>query len=278
MKPFAHYAILALAVLLLPSRVDAQYNPEKQPDNFQGTDIQEHLGEFIPLDVRMATSDGDSVTIGELMEEGKPVLLNPLYYECPMLCGLVVDGVLDVVDDVIWQPGDEYIIISFSIDPKEDHKLAAKYKKKHLSTLNKKGIDNGWYYLTGTKSAIDSLTNAAGFGYREIEDTGEYAHTAAVMFLSPNGKITRYLYGITFNEFDVRSALFEAADGTIGNTITKVVMYCYQYDPESGSYVPVAINIMKIGGFATLLILGIFLGIFWFREKKKKPTPNIDLQ
>lgn len=276
MRRFALYAsVLTLAVLLSFQQAEAQLNQE-QPGALQGAGIDEHLGDVIPLDAKFATSQGDSVEIGDLLEEGKPVILNPLYYECPMLCGLVIDGVLNVVDQLAWKPGKDYLVISFSIDPEEDHELAAKYKEQHLSTLDYASAGEGWYFLTGNKKEIDKMVDAVGFQYNEIEDTGEYAHTAAIMMLSPEGKITRYLYGLQYDEFDTRSALYESADGKIGNTLTKVVMYCYQYDPDSNSYAPVAINIMKLGGLATLIILGIFLSLLWLREKRKKTNTKTD--
>ena len=267
MRRFTLYAIILLAVFLTSQLAYAQLNRE-QPDALQNLGIDENLGDYIPLDAKFADSNGDSVLLGDLLEEGKPVLLNPLYYECPMLCGLVLDGTINVIEDMVWKPGKEFIVISISIDPEEDAELAARSKKNYLSQMDST-TKAGWYFLTGNKSQIDKVVETVGFQYKEIEDTGEFAHSAAIMLLSPDGKITRYLYGISYDEFNVRSALYESADGKIGNTIDKVVMYCYQYDPDSGSYAPVAINIMKLGGLATLIILGIFLGLLWLREKRK---------
>lgn len=274
MRRFTLLAHMLLAVFLTSQAAQAQLNRE-QPDALQNLGVDEHLGEFIPLDAKFATSTGDSVVLGDLLEEGKPVLLNPLYYECPMLCGLVLDGTINVIEELQWKPGKDFIVISISIDPEEDAELAARSKQNYLSQMDSV-TKSGWYFLTGDKSQIDKVVEAVGFRYKEIEGTGEFAHSAAIMLLSPDGKITRYLYGISYDEFNVRSALYEAADGKIGNTIDKVVMYCYQYDPDSGSYVPVAINIMKLGGLATLIILGIFLGSLWLREKRKKQTSKTD--
>lgn len=195
-----------------------------------------------------------------------------------MLCGLVIDGVLDVANELAWSPGKDYTIISFSVDPSEDHTLAAEYKSRYIGQLNKSDAQNGWYFLSGKKSEIEKMIDAVGFEVNEIEGTGELAHAAAIMLLSPNGVITRYLYGIQYDEFNVRSALFEAADGKIGNTLTKVLMFCYQFDPNSNSYVLEAKNIMKLGGLATLIFLGIFIGLLWLREKGKKQTSKIDFQ
>ncbi|MFN1835322.1 SCO family protein [Balneola sp. MJW-20] len=276
MRRFALSAIVTLAVLSVSGTADAQLN-QQQPEALQGVGIEEKLGDTIPMDLQFATSEGDSVRIGDLFEEGKPVLLNPLYYECPMLCGLVIDGMVNVIDELAWKPGEELIVISFSIDPKENAEVAARAKEKYISKLGDTSKGKGWYYLTGKQAAIDSLVNAVGFQYNEIEDTGEYAHPAAIMFLSPEGLITRYLYGIKYDEFNVRNALSESVDGKIGSTVERLVMYCYQYDPDSDSYAPVAINIMKLGGLATLIFLGIFLGLLWLREKRNNSTNKTEV-
>ncbi|HET8864370.1 MAG TPA: SCO family protein [Gracilimonas sp.] len=275
MRLFTLLAHMLLAVFLTSQAALAQLNRE-QPDALQDLGIDEHLGDIIPLDAKFATSEGDSVLLNELLEEGKPILLNPLYYECPMLCGLVLDGTINVIEELDWKPGKDFIVISVSIDPDEDTELAARSKQNYLSQMDST-TKAGWYFLTGNKTQIDKVVEAVGFRYKEIEGTGEYAHSAAIILLSPDGKITRYLYGISYDEFNVRSALYEAADGKIGNTIDKIVMYCYQYDPDSGSYTPVAINIMKLGGLATLIFLGIFLGSLWLREKRKKQTSKTDI-
>jgi len=277
MTRFALLAFIMFAVLQLPIRSFAQ-NGVGTSQALQDVGIDEKLGNFIPLDAIFSTVNGDSIRLGDLLEEGKPVILNPLYYDCPMLCGLVVDGVIDVVDDLAWKPGEDYLIISFSIDPKENHELASEYRKKYISKLTNTNADNGWYFLTGKQPQINKVINSVGFKYNEVQGTGEYAHSAAIIMLSPEGKITRYLYGIRYDEFDTRNALYESADGKIGSTVEQILMYCYQYDPDSNSYVPIAFNIMKIGGLATLIILGIFLSLLWVRERRKKQSQNFDIK
>lgn len=269
--------LLLTTVLTFSFHVNAQLNRE-QPVALQQVGITEHLGDTIPASASFATSTGDSITIADLLSLGKPILLNPLYYDCPMLCGLVIDGVLNVANDLAWSPNKEYIIVSFSIDPSENYTIAAEYKRRYIDKLDKTDAQDGWFFLTGKKTEIQKLVHAIGFEINEIEDTGEFAHAAAIMLLSPNGVITRYLYGIQYDEFNLRNALYDAAGGKIGNTLDKILMYCYQYDPNSNSYVPVAINIMTLGGLATLIFLGIFLGLLWLREKGTKQTSNIDFQ
>lgn len=270
-------SILAyLSVFFLFDSSHAQLNQGK-PAILDEIGVDENLGDTIPLDLRFVNSQGDSVRIGDLIEKGKPVLLNPLYYECPVLCSVVLDGVFEVADELKWTPGTDYTIISFSIDPGETPAIAAESKQQYLSDLNRPGAEQGWHFLTGSQESIDKLTEAIGFRYKYDEDKDQYIHMASIMLLSPEGEIVRYLYGATFSEFDLRNALYEAANGTIGSTVDQVVLYCFTYDPDSKSYVPVALNIMKLGGLATVIILGIFLGVFWKRERNSSKPPKIEI-
>ena len=264
-----------VSVFFIFSNANAQLN-QGAPAILEEIGVDEKLGEKIPLDLRFANSEGDSVSIGELMKDGKPVLLNPLYYECPVLCNLVLEAVYKVVNELAWSPGTDYTIISFSIDPEETPAMAASTRDQYLSSLNRPGAEQGWHFLTGQKESISKLTDAVGFRYKYDERTGEYLHLASIMMISPDGTITRYLYGAAFREFDLRNALNEAADGTIGSTLERVMFYCFTYDPSSQSYVPVAMNIMKLGGLATVIFLGIFLSVFWRRERSSSQTPKLD--
>lgn len=275
---FVGSVLIALCLFLHSHRVSAQ-SPQinnQKPKDVQNVGIDEHLGDTIPLDLTFATSTGDSVTLGSLMEDDKPVILNPVYYRCPMLCSMVINAVYQGVNDVKWNPGEEFNIITFSINPDEDYKLAASVKDSIMEKFNRKGAAEGWHFLTGNQEAIVKLTEAIGFKYKRLDKKGQFAHSAAVMFLSPQGTLTRYLYGINYKEFDIRNGLYEAADGEVGSTIEQVVLYCYVYDAGSNSYVPVAWRIMQIGGFITVAVLGLFLGFMWFGSKFKnnKKTKN----
>lgn len=269
-------AVCALSMFLQPFLAEAQLNRQK-PQDLQEVGVEEQLGDSIPLDLTFANSEGDSTTLRALMDSDKPVLLNPVYYECPMLCSMVIDAVYAGVNDLKWTPGKEYNIITFSIDPEEDHRLAASTKDSMITKFGREGAGDGWYFLTGKEDAIKTLTEAIGFKYKKIDQTGQYAHSASIMFLSPDGILTRYLYGIKFDEFSLRNALYEAADGEIGSTADQVLLYCYQYNPDSQSYTPVAWRIMQLGGFATVLVLGIFLGLMWLRDKNSQNDKNINI-
>ncbi len=269
--------LFVISVFFIADLAYGQLNTEK-PALLDDVGVEEKLGENIPMELTFATSEGDSITIADLMKEGKPVLLNPLYYECPTLCGFVLDAVLNVVHELSWSPGNEYTIISYSIDPTEKSELAAKNKAEVMSDLDRTGAEDGWHFLTGNEEEIQALSDAVGFNYKYDENTGEYIHVASIMLISPEGTITRYLYGLNMQEFDLRNALYEAANGKIGSTLERAVLYCFEYDPSSQSYVPIAINIMKLGGLATMLILGIFLTILWRRNSGSSQPPKIEFQ
>ena len=272
--------IAVISLFILPYSSDAQLNKNK-PNQLEDVGVEEQLGEQVPLDLTFANAKGDSIKLEELFSDDKPVLLNPVYYECPQLCSMIKEAIFKGIQDLKWSPGTEYNIVTFSFDPTEKTSLAAENRSRFLKKLDRKSADEGWHFLTGNKENIDKLTEAVGFNMKRLQD-GQYAHGAAIMFLSPDGVITRYLYGLKFDEFNLRNALYDAADGNIGSAAEQVLLYCYQYDADSNTYVPVAWKIMQVGGFATMLILGIFLGFMWLRhrysnnEKQIKETNGRD--
>lgn len=202
-----------------------------------------------------------------MLKSGKPIILNPVYYECPMLCGLVLNGLLKSASNVDWSPGDEYQIITFSINPKETHELAFENKSAYLDSLNRESAKNGWYFLTGSEANIQKLTQSIGFRYFYDESIKQYSHAASIVIVNPLGVISRYMYGIEYEPVQFKKGLSEAVDGKIGTTVDKILLYCYSYDPNLNSYVPQALNIMKVGGVIIMVSLGLFLGILWFKEK-----------
>ena len=270
---FAVFTGVLFVVSGIPIPSLAQLNEEK-PEAVKGIGIEEKLGERIPADITLVNSKGQSLKMADLYEQDKPILINPGYYECPQLCSLIRTGVFDAAKELNWSPGKDYNIISFSFDSTETSHLADSVKKHYISRFDRKGVDKGWYFLTGSGDEVRRLTEAVGFGFKYDESKDQYAHQSAIVFASPDGKITRYLYGIQYKTQNVKNALYEAADGKIGNTVERIVLSCYQYSPQEDSYVPVAFRIMKLGGIATAVILGGFLSIFWYRERVKKKNQS----
>lgn len=257
-------------LLAIPSHVNAQ-RVQENPAELQGIDIEEHLGKTIPLDLVFANENGDSVKLAEYFRQNKPVLFSLVYYECPMLCTLVLNGLTNGVQKMSWLPGNEFQMISVSIDPRETPKLATEKKIRYLKSLGKEGIpEDGWAFLVGEESQIQQLAEALGFQYYYDKKQDIYAHPAAAYLLTEDGTISRYLYGIEFKPNDLKLGLLEASEGKIGTTLERLILYCYHYDPSAKSYVVFAQNVMKLGGGIALVILIIFLATLWMRERLRK--------
>ena len=244
----------------------ADYNPPE----LREIDVIEHSGDMIPLDLVFTNEYGDTVRLNDYFNQGKPVLLTLAYYECPMLCTLVLNGLSDGVQGLGWPPGDKFGMITVSIDPSESSQLAAGKKKIYLDNLSLPVKDEGWAFLVGEESQSKALADAIGFKYFYDEKTKQYAHPAAAFVITEDGRISRYLYGIEYKPRDLKLALMEASAGKIGSTIDRIILYCFHYDPQAGGYVVFAANVMKLGGGLTLLSLVIFLGVMWMRERRKK--------
>ena len=244
---------------------------EDNPVEMQGIDIVENLGGQVPLDLTFVNESGDTVQLGSYFQQDKPVLFSLVYYECPMLCTLVLNGLSNGISKLDWVPGEEYQMVSVSIDPRETPKLAADKKHRYLEELQKEEMsEDGWAFLVGSQDQIEKLADALGFKYFYVEERDQYAHPAAAYLLTSDGRISRYLYGIEFKPNDLKLGLLEASEGKIGTTIDKLLLYCFHYDPSEKSYVVFAQNVMKLGGAVTLLILGVFLAMLWTRDKLKK--------
>lgn len=261
--------IIIFISLSLPYLAQTQIINNNLPE-LQNIDVEEHLGEYIPLNLFFINDQGNKVELSNYFNQGKPVILVMAYYNCPMLCTLVLNGITQSVYNMGLELGEDYNMITVSIDPRETAELASAKKKTHMKMLNKPEIDEGWTFFVGEDENIKKLADAVGFKYYYVEDREEFAHPAVVMLLTEDGKISRYLYGIEYKPMDVKLGLLEAAQGRIGSTIDRLILYCYHYDPNSKGYVVFAGNVMKIGGAITLVIMAIFLGLMWVRESRKK--------
>ena len=259
-------------LLYLPTYGLQAQVPTQKPREIEGIDVTEHLGSYIPDTLQFVDEQGHTIQLGDLLHKGKPVVVNFVYYNCPMLCGFVLEGFTKAIKPLDWTPGKEFEIITISFDPKETPAEAREAKESYIKMLGKPEAGDGWHFLTASAEASTALARAVGFAYKWDERTQQYVHPTALVFLSPEGKITRYLYGIDYPPQDMRLALLESAQGKVGasaSLVDRVLLYCYQYDPEAGSYSLVATNIMKLGGLITLLALGVALVIFWIHERRK---------
>lgn len=243
------------------------------PPQLEGIGIEERLGRQIDLDLQFTDERGYQVPLRNFFHKDKPVLLNLVYYACPMLCNLVLNGQTQVLREIPWTPGEEFEIVTVSIDPSESFDLAVRKKQMYLESYGKRAP--GWHFLTDYKGNVKKLAGQVGFQYRWDERSQQFAHAAAITFLTPEGKVSRYLYGIRFKARDVRLALTEASESKLGITIDKVLLFCFHYDPAARSYVLFARNVMRGGGILTILIFGAILFGLWRGERKRLVPDNL---
>lgn len=239
------------------------------PAELHGAGIEEQLGDVIPTDLVFRNETGEAVALADYFDGERPVLLALVYHECPMLCNMVLQGLTKAMGQMDWVPGREFDVLAVSFNPRETPDVAREEKAMILEMLGKPAAADGLHFLTGDDPSIDALTDAVGFQYRWIEEKQEFAHPSALIFLSGHGKISRYIYGIDYPPSDVRRALVEASSGNVGSTLDQVILYCFQYDPNANSYVPHALNLMKIGGVLTMFLLGGMLYVYWRRESHR---------
>ncbi|OFV83461.1 MAG: hypothetical protein A2Y78_10400 [Acidobacteria bacterium RBG_13_68_16] len=269
----------AVALVLLVTAVPASaQRQERLPKDLEGVGITEHPGVRLPLDLEFTDENGAPVRLGQYFSGDRPVILTLGYYRCPMLCTLVLNSLVDGLRDLPWTPGREFEIVTVSIDPTETPTLARLKKQNYLEEYARPGAAGGWHFLTGREENIRKLADAVGFGYRYVQERGEYAHSAAIFVATPDGRMARYLYGVVYQPKTVRLALTEAGQGKIGTTVDQLLLYCFHYDAQEGRYVVAASNIMRFGGATTALIVGLWLAVSWRRGARKKSLERSDPQ
>jgi protein SCO1/2 len=246
--------------------------PNTTPQELQGVDIVEHLGGPLPRDAAFRDADGKSVKLGDAFDGKRPTLLVFAYHTCPMLCSLVLDATVTALNSVQWTVGDEFDVVSISIDPRDTPETATKKRAQVVGNYARArgGSTKGWRFLVGDEENIRRVTNAVGFQYNYDARQKQYAHPAAIYLLTPQGNIARYLYGIQYPPGDVRLGLLEASEGHSISTTEKLLLYCYHYDPQGKKYSLVAMNVMRLGGVVTLVLLGGFLTLMWVRERRRR--------
>ncbi len=267
-------AVVVTALMMLSSwafirGAGAQQSADDPAPELEGVDIVDHAGETVPLDLTFRNEAGETVRLGDYFNQDRPVILQLVYFSCPMLCTQVLNNYLASAQKMDWGPGKEYTVVTVSFDPRDKPDLAAAKKKNYIKELDKPGAADGWHFLTGEEPQIQALTGAVGFGYHYDEKLQQYAHAAGIFVLTSDGKISRTLYGIEYPPKDLKLSLVEASEGKLGSPVDKVLLYCFHYDPATHKYSLVAINVMKLGGLVTLIALGGFLGVMWMRERHR---------
>ncbi len=229
------------------------------PKVLNNVGIDQKLNEQIPFDAVFKDEQGSEVKLGGFFGK-RPVVLSLVYYSCPMLCTQVLNGMLSAFRQVSFNIGDQYEVVTVSFDPRETPELAAAKKQTYVKGYNRAGAEASWHFLTGDEANIKRLTNAVGFRYVWDQQTNQFAHASGIMVLTPEGKLARYFYGIDYPPRDLRLGLVEASQNKIGTPVDALMLYCYHYDPATGKYGAVVMNIMRLaGGVTVVLIVGLLL-------------------
>ena len=237
-----------------------------RPLYLQNVGIEQHLDAQVPPDLTFVDDSGRPVKLGDYFGQ-KPLILNLVYYNCTMLCGEALAGLTSAMKMVKFNVGDEFDVVTVSFNPQETPAIAAAKKQNYLKRYGRPNAATGWHFLTGSAESINALTKAVGFQYQYDAESNQYAHTTAIMVLTPQGRISRYFYGVDYPPKDLRMGLVEASQGKIGNAVDQVLLYCYHYNPATGKYGAIITNILRLGAGLTILLLGGMILIFWRMDK-----------
>lgn len=269
---FASSGFILFALLFCTSlwSYDPNYTilkENKLPKELQNIGAENTSGKMIDTDLSFVDEKGRDIKLSDLLSQGKPVMLSPVYYKCPTLCNYHMNGVMDVLKKLDWNVGNEFLYVAVSINPEETPELAMEKKNSYLREYGRQGSDAGYHLLTGDQASINLLTQDLGFRYQWDEESKQYIHASVAYILTPEGKISRILQGISFDERDLKLAFLEAGEGKMGDFVDKFALFCFQFDPSKNKYTLYAYNIMRIGGAITLLLVGGFLFAFWKKYK-----------
>jgi protein SCO1/2 len=275
----ARVAVAALALLALDVAGAAAQQPGnampassalpagQRPAALRDVGYDQRLGERVPLDLALRDETGAAVRLGDVLG-GRPAVLSLVYYECPMLCTLTLNGLVGALRAVPFEPGRDFSLVTVSFDARERPEQALLRKRAYLARYKKPGAEKGWRFLTGDAEPLQRLTQAVGFRYAWDAETRQFAHPAGVVVLTPEGRIARYLYGVEYAPKDLRLGIVEASQGRVGSPVDRLLLYCYQYDPTRGRYGAVVMRIVRTAGVLTVVALGGFVALALRRERR----------
>lgn len=238
-----------------------------RPPQLKQVGIQQRLGQQIPADLEFRNEAGKQVRLGEYLGNG-PVILNFVYFHCPMLCGQVLQGLTGALRAIGYSAGRDFTVLTVSFDPQETPAMATAKKKMVLAAYGRPEAEKGWHFLTGSAASITALTQAAGFQYQYNAQNDQFAHPTAILVLTPEGKIAQYYYGIEYAPRDLRLGLVQASNGQIGTLTDEALLYCYRYDPQTGKYSAIVSRVLRISGAVWLAMVSVFLVVMFRMEPK----------
>lgn len=277
-----HAARLLAVAMLVAVAGSAMADSSATPPRLPGVvAINQKLNSQVPLDLMFRDEEGRVVRLGQYFNHNKPVVLFFMYYSCPMLCSVVAEGTTNALTEVKFDIGKEYEVITVSIDPRDTAAQAAEKKDKYVKRYGRLSAAEGWHFLTGHESAIKKLTSAVGFDYAYDPQSNQFAHGAAIMILTPGGRVSRYFPGFEFKPRDIRLGLVEASQNKIGGVADQLLLLCFHYNPATGKYSRSAMNFVRAGGAATFLGLVGFIFVMVRGERKRHGAtsdPNETIQ
>jgi protein SCO1/2 len=239
---------------------------ERRPEALRDVGFDQRLGEALPLDAVLRDEAGREVRLGDYFGR-RPVVLSLVYYECPMLCTLTLNGLVSALGVLSFQPGREFEIVTVSFEPKDTPEAAAARKRAYLSRYGRPGAEAGWHFLTGNPESVDRITRALGFRYAWDDETRQFAHPAGIVVATPEGRLARYLYGIEYAPRDLQLAVTEASAGRVGGPVDQVLLFCYEYDPASGGYGLAIMRLVRLAGVLTVAALAGYVTLMLRRER-----------
>ena len=251
------------------ARVEAGAPAAERPDLLQQIRFDQKLDAVVPGDLLFRDESGRAVQLREYFGS-KPVILALVYYECPMLCSQVLSGLTSALDVVSFNVGTDFDVVAVSFNPKEGPGLAAAKKRSYVERYGRPGTEGGWHFLTGPQESIAQLTDAVGFKYAWDEETKQYAHAAGVIVLTPDGRVSKYFYGIEYSARDLKFGLMQASERKIGTPVDNLLLYCYHYDPATGKYGVATMTAVRLGGAVTVVGMLAFWTAMW-RQGRRSP-------
>ena len=258
--------IVALVGTLTITMVVPVQAHEFTPDALDKVDFAQQLNKQVPLDLVFRDETGKPIQLGDFFGK-KPVILLFVYYECPNLCPLVLNGLVASLKQLTFEIGDKFDVVTVSLDPSETPLIAAGKKADVIQRYRRPGAAAGWHFLTGEHEPIDRLAQTVGFQYAYDAESEQYAHAAGIVIHTPQGKISRYFYGIEYSPQDLRLGLIEASANQIGSPVDQLLLRCYRYDPKTGKYTLAIMSLLRLAGLATMLGMGSFVFVMFRRER-----------
>jgi protein SCO1/2 len=237
-----------------------------RPPQLEEVTFRQQLDSMLPLDAAFVDDRGRPVTLGQYFGQGRPVLLAFVYFQCPMLCTQVMNGLSSALKAMPFAAGEDFEVVLVSFDPRDTPAIAAEKKRAHLEYWSTGHDADSWHLLSGDEASIRRATSAAGFTYQWDERTGQFAHVSGILVATPEGRLSRYFYGVEYSPRDLRLALVESGEGRIGSAVDELLLYCFHYDPASGQYGLLVMNLVRLGGILTMLSIGGFILLMRRRE------------